>query len=104
MTAHQKTARALAALGHDTRLEIFRLLVRSGDDALTVGEIGAHLNAAPSTLAHHLGALVDAGLIIQRRDGRSVVNRVDFDAMRATLSFLTSECCTGVSLNKDAAA
>ncbi|MEH6675520.1 MULTISPECIES: ArsR/SmtB family transcription factor [unclassified Sulfitobacter] len=104
MTAHQKTARALAALGHDTRLEIFRLLVRAGDDALTVGEIGAHLNAAPSTLAHHLGALVDAGLIIQRRDGRSVVNRVDFDAMRATLSFLTSECCTGVSLNKDAAA
>ena len=104
MTSHQKTARALAVLGHDTRLEIFRLLVRAGDDALTVGEIGTHLNAAPSTLAHHLGALVDAGLIIQRRDGRRIVNRVDFDAMRATLSFLTSECCTGVSLNKDAAA
>ena len=74
------------------------------EDALTVGEIGAHLNAAPSTLAHHLGALVDAGLIIQRRDGRNIVNRVDFDVMRATLSFLTSECCTGVSLKKESAA
>ena len=70
MTEHQTTARALAALGHDTRLAIFRLLVRAGEDALTVGEIGAHLNAAPSTLAHHLGALVDAGFIIQRRAGR----------------------------------
>jgi len=48
--------------------------------------------------------LVDAGLIIQRRDGRNIVNRVDFDVMRATLSFLTSECCTGVSLKKESAA
>jgi ArsR family transcriptional regulator len=104
MTTHASVALSLAALGHDTRLEIFRLLVRAGDDGLNVGEIGQHLNMAASTLAHHLGALVDAGLVIQERRGRQILNRVDYEAMRRTVSFLTSECCVGVKLTKEDAA
>lgn len=100
MSITSPTARALAALGHDTRLAIFRLLVRAGDAGLNVGEIGQHLDQAPSTLAHHLSALVEAGLVVQERQGRSVINRVDYAAMRRTLDFLTSECCTGVKLAK----
>jgi ArsR family transcriptional regulator, arsenate/arsenite/antimonite-responsive transcriptional repressor len=88
--------RALSALGHDARLSIFRLLVRAGDGGLIVGEIGAHLGLPPSTLAHHLTALVDAGLVVQERRGREVVNRADFGAMRRTVDYLTRECCTGV--------
>lgn len=104
MDTHTSVALSLAALGHDTRLAIFRLLVRAGDDGLNVGEIGQHLNMAASTLAHHLGALVDAGLVIQERQGRQIVNRVDYGAMRRTISFLTAECCVGVKLTeKDAA-
>ncbi len=104
MTTHASVALSLAALGHDTRLEIFRLLVRAGDDGLNVGEIGQHLNMAASTLAYHLGALVDAGLVIQERRGRQILNRVDYEAMRRTVSFLTSECCVGVKLTKEDAA
>jgi DNA-binding transcriptional ArsR family regulator len=104
MTTHASVALSLAALGHDTRLEIFRLLVRAGDDGLNVGQIGQHLNMAASTLAHHLGALVDAGLVIQERRGRQILNRVDYEAMRRTVSFLTSECCVGVKLTKEDAA
>ena len=89
-------ARALAALGHDARLSIFRLLVKAGHDGLRVGEIGDHLGLAPSTLAHHLSALVDAGLVVQDKQGREVFNRVDFDAMNRLVGFLTSQCCTGV--------
>lgn len=100
MSITSPTARALAALGHDTRLAIFRLLVRAGDAGLNVGEIGQHLEQAPSTLAHHLSALVEAGLVVQERQGRAVINRVDYVAMRRTLDFLTSECCTGVTLAK----
>jgi len=97
-------ARALAALGHDARLAVFRLLVRAGDDGLTVGDIQTHTGIAPSTLAHHLRCLVDAGLVAQHRNGREVRNTAEFDAMRATLDFLTCECCTGVSLATDSAA
>lgn len=98
MTTHASIAISLAALGHDTRLAIFRLLVRAGDEGLNVGEIGQHLDMAASTLAHHLKALVDAGLVIQERQGRQIVNRVDYDEMRSTVSFLTAECCVGVKI------
>lgn len=104
MTTHTPVAQALAALGHDTRLEIFRLLVRAGEDGLNVGDIGQHLGMAPSTLAHHLGALVSAGLVMQERHGRQIVNRVDFTVMNQTLAFLSAECCVGVTLTKEAAA
>lgn len=97
-------ARALAALGHETRLAVYRLLVRAGPDGLNVGEIGAHLDIPASTLAHHLGALVDSGLVAQERKGREIVSRADYDAMRRTVAFLTAECCTGVRLSREDAA
>ena len=98
MSTTSPNARALAALGHDARLSIFRLLVKAGEDGLRVGDIGAHLGLAPSTLAHHLSTLVDAGLVLQEKQGREVFNRVDFPAMQRVLSFLTDECCAGVAL------
>ena len=104
MNTNASIALSLAALGHETRLAIFRLLVRAGDEGLNVGEIGQHLDMAASTLAHHLKTLVDAGLVIQERQGRQIVNRVDYRAMRDTVSFLTAECCIGVTLMRDDAA
>ena len=89
-------ARALAALGHDARLSIFRLLVKAGPEGLRVGDIADHLSIAPSTLAHHLSMLTGAGLVVQDKQGREVFNSVDFDAMNRLVGFLTSECCSGV--------
>ncbi|MFN6980253.1 MAG: ArsR/SmtB family transcription factor, partial [Gemmobacter sp.] len=96
MSTATPQARALAALGHDARLAIFRLLVRAGQDGLRVGEIAAHLGLAPSTLAHHMTALVDAGLVYQERRGREVVNRAAFDVARDLGTFLLDACCAGV--------
>ncbi len=104
MTTATPQARALAALGHDTRLAIFRLLVRAGENGLIVGEICEHLGLAPSTLAHHMTALVQAGLVSQERRGRETVNRAEFDAARRVADFLLSECCAGVPARKGAAA
>ena len=96
MSLSSPTARSLAALGHDTRLDIFRVLVKAGHDGLTIGQIGEHVGLAASTLAHHLRTLVDAGLVSQEKQGREVVNRVDFKEMHRIVDFLTSECCSGV--------
>jgi len=101
MTISSPHARALAALGHDVRLSIFRLLVKAGREGLRVGDIGEHLNIAASTLAHHLSTLVDAGLVSQQKQGREVYNMADYAAVQAVLDFLTSECCTGVSIQRD---
>lgn len=104
MIDHSSAALSLAALGHDARLTIFRLLVRAGKDGLNIGEIGQHLGIAASTLAYHLKTLVDAGLVTQERQGRQIINCVDFDVMHQTVSFLTAECCAGVTLTREDAA
>lgn len=99
----QTVAPALAALGHEARLSVYRLLVRAGHDGLNVGEISAQLKIPASTLAHHLRALVLSGIVVQEKRGREVFNRPDFDAMQEIMSFLTAECCSGVRLQIDAA-
>ncbi|GJL80807.1 MAG: transcriptional regulator [marine bacterium B5-7] len=104
MNSDNKTvARALAALGHEARLSVYRLLVRSGYDGLNVGEIGDHLDLPASTLAHHLRALVQTGLIKQEKRGREVFNRPDFEAMDTVMAFLSDECCSGVEAKNNAA-
>ena len=100
---NKRVALALASLGHEARLSVYRLLVRAGNDGLTVGEISEQLDLPASTLAHHLKSLVHAGLIEQEKLGREVFNRPDFEAMAAVTAFLKDECCTGISKNSDAA-
>lgn len=96
-------AQALAALGHEARLSVYRLLVRAGQDGLTVGQIVEQLDMPPSTLAHHLRTLVQAGLVLQERQGREVINRPDFGLMGRITGYLQHECCVGVDRRTDAA-
>ena len=96
-------AKSLSALGHEARLSVFRLLVKAGEGGLNVGEIGQHLAIPPSTLAHHLSALVDAGLVRQERFGREIRNTAEYDAVNALVEFLTRECCAGVASPDNAA-
>ena len=95
ITAHpDRAADALAALGHEARLAIFRALVRAGEAGLPVHRIQERLGGMPrSTLAHHLQMLVQAGLVAQRKVGAEVVNHAEFAAMRALVAYLTEECC-----------
>jgi DNA-binding transcriptional ArsR family regulator len=88
-------AKRLAELGNRTRLEIFRLLVRAGQQGLTIGEIQARLAVPASTLAFHLRGLVGAGLVEQQRDGRKVWCRARYDVLNGVLAFLKEECCVG---------
>lgn len=90
-------ALCLEKLGHPTRLEIFRLLVRAGHDGLAVGAIQRRLEVPASTLSHHLGNLVDAGLVVRQREGRVLRCKADYARMDAVVAALTAECCAGVA-------
>ena len=92
-------ARALGALGNETRLSLFRLLVKAGDEGLAVNDIQQVLEVPLSTLSHHIRTLVQAGLVLQERHGREIISRVDYESMHELVGFLTEECCTGVELN-----
>ncbi|WP_322053036.1 ArsR/SmtB family transcription factor [Paraburkholderia bannensis] len=87
--------RALAALAHDLRLRVFRMLVVAGPDGLTPGTIAAQLDVPNATLSFHLKELMHAGLVSQERDGRSLIYRAAYDQMNAVLGFLTENCCQG---------
>lgn len=86
---------SLAALAHDTRLKVFRLLVRAGPTGLPAGAVAAALGVAPSTLSHHLGLLERAGLVRGTRRQRQIVYAADFDGARDLLDFLMADCCQG---------
>jgi len=85
----------LSALSQQSRLEVFRLLVKAGPNGLAAGEVSRKLEIAPNTLSAQLLILSNAGLIRARRDGRSIIYSVDFDAMSGLLLFLTEDCCGG---------
>ena len=89
-------AAQLEALGNPTRLEVFRLLVRSGDNGLTVGQVQDRLDIAPSTLSHHLKSMVIVDLVRQERSGTSLICTANYEAMRGLIGFLSDECCTDV--------
>lgn len=88
-----QAARCLEKLGNPIRLGIFRLLVRAGNEGLSVGEIQEHLGVPASTLSHHVSHLVNVGLVAQERQGRQLICRPDFKLMDGLIDFLTAECC-----------
>lgn len=87
--------RALAALAHDLRLRVFRMLVVAGPEGLTPGTVAAQLDVPNATLSFHLKELTNAGLVTQERDGRTLIYRAAYEQMNAVLGFLTENCCQG---------
>ena len=86
---------ALGALSQETRLEAFRTLVRHEPEGLPAGEIARQLSVPQNTLSTHLAILVNAGLAVSRRDGRSVVYRARLATMEGLVGYLLKDCCQG---------
>jgi len=84
----------LKALGNPTRLQVYRTLVRAGDDGLPVGHLQERIGIAASTLTHHLQQLVTAGLATQERHGTVLICRASYPAMSKLVGYLVDECCS----------
>jgi len=91
----KKATEALGALAQETRLEIFRFLVRHCPEGVAAGEIGQQFGLPGATLSHHLSTLRQAGLVTQTRQGRSLSYAPDFAQMNNLLGFLMDDCCAG---------
>src|SRR5262245_8868760 len=86
---------SLAALAHDGRLAVFRLLVKAGPDGMAAGEIAWKTRTAPNTMSAQLLVLANARLTLARREGRSIIYVANFDQMGALMQFLAKDCCNG---------
>lgn len=94
METNDATA-TFAALSQETRLEVFRLLVRHEPEGLAAGEIARQLEVPHNTMSAHLAVLTRAQLAVSRRQGRSIIYRANLDHMKETIQFLARDCCAG---------
>lgn len=92
------SAKRLASLGHENRLELFQILVQAGPGGMTIGELQAALDKPASTVAFHLRELVSADLVTQEREGRMVRCKANYPALNEVLQFVKHNCCGGVTL------
>lgn len=86
---------ALVALAHESRLDIFRLLMQTGPEGLPAGKIGERLGLPSTTLSFHLNQLKHADLVTFRREGRSLIYSAAYPVMNALLAYMTENCCKG---------
>lgn len=103
----EKAASQLEALGNPTRLQLYRTLVRAGEEGLPVGRVQEKLDIPASTLSHHLKRLVDTGLVSQERQATTLICRANYPAMQSLIGYLADECCADGScppVAKEAAA
>ncbi len=92
----EQLAKCLAELGNITRLKIFKLLVKAGEEGMPVGSIQEKLAVPGSTLSHHITKLVSADLLIQKREGRILHCIANFSVLNTVVGQLQDQCCIGI--------
>ena len=91
----KNAAQLLDALGHESRLAIYRLLVEAGSSGMSAGVIAERLQLPAATLSFHLAHLGRVGLIHGRQESRYIFYAIDYGVMDALLDFLARDCCQG---------
>jgi predicted transcriptional regulator len=86
---------AFLALGQESRLNIFRLVVQRGDVGLTPSEIIEILGIPNATLSFHLKELVQAQLLLVERQSRNLIYRPNAELVQNLSAFLLENCCGG---------
>jgi len=89
----QTVVAALAALAQESRLSVYRLLVRRGPTGFAAGEISTRLGIPGPTLSFHLKELTQAGLVAARKESRYIYYSASFERMNRLLAYLTENCC-----------
>ena len=90
-----KAAMILATLAQPSRLRVFRILVGAPERGLCAGDISKRLKIPKPTLSFHLKALTNAGIVVSRREGRSMFYAICSSRVQQLMGFLTEDCCQG---------
>src|SRR4029079_3084591 len=84
-----------AALAHDLRLRVFRLLISKGPGGMPAGHIALRLEVPASTLSTHLAQLERVGLLRSWRERQRILYAVDSEGTKDLVAFLVNDCCGG---------
>ena len=84
---------AFGALSQDTRLRVFRLLIEHGESGAPAGTLSESLQIPHNTLSFHLTHMSHAGLVVSRREGRSIIYRANFEFFSELIRYMVEDCC-----------
>ncbi len=91
---HKDAVESLAALAQDSRLAVYRLLVKRGPEGFAAGELSERLKIPGPTLSFHLKSLSQAGLVATRKESRFIYYSANFERMNDLVGYLTDNCCS----------
>jgi DNA-binding transcriptional ArsR family regulator len=94
---NSEAVRAFLALGQESRLNVFRLIVQRGDIGLTPSQIIEKLGIPNATLSFHLKELYQSKLITVERQSRNLIYRPNAELVQNLSEFLLDNCCGGKS-------
>ena len=84
---------AFDALSQDTRLRVFRLLVEHGPAGAPAGTLSESLHIPHNTLSFHLSHMSHAGLVVSRREGKSIIYSANFEFFSGLIRYMVEDCC-----------
>lgn len=85
---------AFDALSQETRLKVFRILVDHGIEGAPAGKLSEKLGIPPNTLSFHLSHMINAGLLLSRREGRSIIYTANFEFFTGLIRYMVEDCCS----------
>jgi DNA-binding transcriptional ArsR family regulator len=94
-TGDLDAVQGFAALSHETRLIVFRAIMRAGPQGVTAGALAERAQVSPSNLSAHLTVLTNSGLVTMRRDGRRRYYAPALSTVSQLVRFLVEDCCDG---------
>lgn len=92
---NEKIIEMLSALAQQTRLSVFKMLIKNGKSGIAAGKMAEQLNMPQNSLSSHLKIMSHAGLIKANREGRHLIYSVELDATKNLIGFLINDCCDG---------
>jgi ArsR family transcriptional regulator len=89
----QRALIAFDALSQETRLKVFRMLVEHGSKGTPAGTLSKALGVPHNTLSFHLSHMSNAGLVLSRKEGRSVIYSANFEFFTGLIRYMIEDCC-----------
>ena len=94
---NSEAIKVFLALGQESRLNVYRLIVQKGNQGLMPSQIHEMLGIPNATLSFHLKELYQASLIAVERQGRNLIYRPNASLVQDLSAFLLDNCCGGKS-------
>ena len=89
----KNAVKTLAAMAHEGRLKLLKLLIQAGDTGVGSGELAKKARIGATTASAQLLTLSNAGLVRSERQGRRITYFANYKTLGGLMGFLLHDCC-----------